>query len=62
MITLGDIRKAGEGLPDETPVRLSIVNDPPHYIAIEFYSVDGCKHEITITAEAHTEDEEEEDE
>ena len=43
MITVGDIRKAIDGLSDAARVRLAIVNDPPQMVDVEFYRVESTR-------------------
>jgi hypothetical protein len=48
MITLGDIRKAGEGLPDNTPVFLEVTNNPEPFVDVEFTNVQPIQQTSSI--------------
>lgn len=36
-MTVGDLRKQLEGMPDEMPVVLRMENDPPDNLSVEFH-------------------------
>jgi hypothetical protein len=61
MITLGDVRKAGKGWPDDTPIKLMIMNDPIGVEAVEFGRVDKEAIGIVIRGEVIMEDDDEEE-
>lgn len=73
MITLGDLRKAGAGLPDETPIGLLLLSAPDG-LDVEFvdvkpsdskdfpWQVELDEKMLLIAAEASIEDEDEDGE